>query len=257
MWAASHSRWPKSTNISCLPCSSRTGTEISARSNPQGRIDHTVVVPPSLRAWRKPVLGGGCQELSQVAGEHRCICRSEQRCQYGRDVVRCRGEFFLPVLLGLGTGCGLVGHEQTGVIDISLAHSGEIVESVGVKWGQRSERRGGAHQVGEQRGARKHMRAAARDAPRCQAIDAEVGADRKDIRGAVGDSPAWLRHQCRAARCLRAGTIFRGDWQASAAQSVPPCRVRAVLRAEAMSLATTNAPCGICRKWQSAPTTHG
>ena len=85
-----------------------------------------------------------------------------------------------------------VGEEQASVIDVVLRHAGEVIEALASNGARRGRRGGSSHQIREYGGARQHMRAAARVAPRHQPVDAQLSADRPDISGAVGDRAAWL-----------------------------------------------------------------
>jgi hypothetical protein len=107
-------------------------------------------------------------------------------------IVRRRGQDFVSVLVHLCPGRGLVSKEQAGVVDVDLAHAGKIIKAFGTAWGRRGKRGDSSHQIREQGGAREHMWTAARDAPRRQAIDAELSADRADIVSAIGDSAPRL-----------------------------------------------------------------
>jgi hypothetical protein len=62
-----HSLWPTGTNMACLPCSSRTGTAMSATSNPHG-LEHAVSSRHPGLPGAQPVLRAGQKELVELAG---------------------------------------------------------------------------------------------------------------------------------------------------------------------------------------------
>src|SRR5215469_17086812 len=130
--------------------------------------------------------------LSQFAAQDRRIYRREERFNPPGRIVRRRGQDLVPVLVHLRPGRGLISKEHVGLIDVDLAHAGEKIKAFGTVWGRRGKRGDSCHQIREQGGAREHMRTAARDAPRRQAVNTELSADRADIVGAIGDSAPRL-----------------------------------------------------------------
>ena len=97
---------------------------------------------------------------------------------------------------------GLAFEDRAELLHVLLAHALEEVEALGVVGRARSERSGGDHPIGHERGCGERVRAAARDPPDTEPLNTQRIANGGDVGRAVGDLPALIPRRAAVPRTV-------------------------------------------------------